>query len=65
MVQLSVVEQRLDAVCAVLAGATATEAAATVGVSRQSLHTWIARYLVEGLAGWRIAPGGRRRVRTS
>jgi transposase len=51
LVQLSVVEQRLDAVRAVLAGATATEVAAAVGVSRQSVHTWIARYLVDGLAG--------------
>ena len=51
LVQLSVVEQRLDAVRAVLAGATAMEVAAAVGVSRQSLHTWIARYLVDGLAG--------------
>ena len=51
LVQLSVVEQRLDAVRAVLAGATATEVADAVGVSRQSVHTWVARYLVGGLAG--------------
>jgi transposase InsO family protein len=51
LVQLSVVEQRLDAVRAVLGGATATEVAAAVGVSRQSVHTWIARYLVDGMAG--------------
>jgi len=51
LVQLSVVEQRLDAVRAVLAGATATEVAAAIGVSRPSVHTWIARYLVEGLGG--------------
>jgi len=51
LVALSVVERRLDAVRAVLAGATATEVAAQVGVSRQSLHTWIARYLVDGVAG--------------
>ena len=51
LVQLSVVEQRLDAVRAVLAGATATEVAAAIGVSRQSVHTWIARYQVEGLGG--------------
>jgi hypothetical protein len=37
LVQLSVVEQRLDAVRAVLAGATATEVAASVGVSCQSV----------------------------
>lgn len=51
LVQLPVVEQRLDAVRAVLAGATATEVAASVGRSRQSVQTWIARYLVDGLAG--------------
>jgi transposase-like protein len=51
LVQLSVVEQRFDAVRAVLAGATATEVAASAGVSRQSVHTWIGRYLVDGLAG--------------
>jgi transposase-like protein len=35
---LSVVEQRLDAVRMVLAGATVTEVAARAGVSRQTLH---------------------------
>ena len=51
LVALSVVEQRLDAVRAVLAGAKVTEVAEAAGVSRQSVHTWIARYLAEGLAG--------------
>ena len=51
LVALSVVERRLDAVRAVLAGAPVTEVAGQVGVSRQSLHTWIGRYLVEGVAG--------------
>lgn len=51
LVALSVVEQRLDAVRAVLVGARATDVAASVRVSRQSLHTWISRYLVEGIAG--------------
>jgi transposase-like protein len=51
LVQLSVVEQRLDAVRAVLAGAMATEVADAVGVSRQSVHTWVSRYLVGGLGG--------------
>ena len=60
LVQLSVVEQRLDAVRAVLAGATATEVAALIGVSRQSVHTWIARYLVDGMAG--LADRSRRPV---
>jgi transposase InsO family protein len=51
LVALSVVEQRLDAVRAVLAGAEVTEVAVEVGVSRQSLHTWIGRYLVDGVGG--------------
>jgi transposase InsO family protein len=46
-----VVEQRLDAVRAVLSGARVTEMAAALGVSRQSVHTWITRYLAEGLPG--------------
>ena len=37
LVVLSVVEQRLDAVRAVLAGATVTEVAAAAGVSRSTL----------------------------
>lgn len=53
LVALSVVELRLDAVRAVLAGAAVTEVAAAVGVSRQSMHTWVGRYLVEGAwRGW-------------
>ena len=51
LVALSVVEQRLDAVRAVLAGASVTEVAAGVGVSRQSVHAWLGRYLSEGVAG--------------
>ena len=51
LVALSVVEQRLDAVRAVLAGARVTEVAAQIGVSRQSLHSWVSRYLTEGVAG--------------
>lgn len=51
LVQLSVVEQRLDAVRAVLAGATVSEVAAGIGVSRVSVHTWLRRYLVAGLPG--------------
>jgi hypothetical protein len=46
LVQLSVVEQRLDAVRAVLAGATASEVADSIGVSRQ----WCA-YLGRPLSG--------------
>lgn len=51
LVALSVVEQRLDAVRAVLAGADVVEVAAQVGVSRQSVHAWLSRYLSEGVAG--------------
>jgi transposase len=51
LVALSVVEQRLDAVRAVLSGAKVTEVAAAAGVSRQSVHSWITRYLAEGLSG--------------
>ena len=36
---------------AVLSGAKVTEVAAAAGVSRQSVHTWVTRYLAEGLAG--------------
>jgi transposase len=51
LVVLSKVEQRLDAVRAVLAGASVTEVAAAVGVSRVSVHAWLQRYLLEGVAG--------------
>src|SRR5690242_15099013 len=51
LVVLSKVEQRLDAVRAVLAGASVTEVAAAVGVSRVSVHAWLRRYLLEGVAG--------------
>ena len=51
LVVLSVVEQRLDAVRAVLAGATVAEVAAATGVSRSTLHRWIGRYLAGNVAG--------------
>ncbi|HET9647825.1 MAG TPA: IS481 family transposase [Microlunatus sp.] len=51
LVVLSKVEQRLDAVRAVLAGASVTEVAAAVGVSRVSVHAWLRRYLLDGVAG--------------
>jgi transposase InsO family protein len=51
LVVLSVVEQRLDAVRAVLEGADVVEVAASVGVHRSTLHRWIGRYLSEQLAG--------------
>jgi transposase InsO family protein len=51
LVVLSKVEQRLDAVRAVLAGASVVEVAAAFGVSRVSVHAWLRRYVAEGLAG--------------
>ena len=51
LVLLSVVKQRLDAVRLVLAGALVTEVAVRVGVSRQTLHSWLNRYLAQGVAG--------------
>jgi transposase InsO family protein len=51
LVVLSVVGQRLDAVRAVLAGATVIEVAAAAGVSRSTLHRWIGRYLAGNVAG--------------
>lgn len=51
LVELSVVEQRYRAVLAVLAGATVTEVAARLGVSRQTVSGWKSRYEASGLAG--------------
>lgn len=51
LVVLSVLEQRLDAVRAVLAGADVTEVAARLGVHRSPVHRWTARYLTDQLAG--------------
>jgi transposase InsO family protein len=50
--ELSVTEQRYQAVLAVLEdGLSVTEAAAKTGVSRQTLHAWLGRYAAGGLAG--------------
>jgi transposase InsO family protein len=51
LVVLSVVEQRLDAVRAVLDGAEVVEVAARMGVHRATVHRWVARYLAGQLAG--------------
>ena len=52
MRELSVAEQRYQAVLAVIAdGLTVTQAAEKVGVSRQTMHAWLARYEAEGLEG--------------
>jgi transposase InsO family protein len=50
--ELSVAEQRYQAVLAVIEGGlSVTEAAAKVGVSRQTLHGWLGRYAAGGLEG--------------
>jgi transposase len=48
----SVIEQRYNAVLEVLeaAGLAVTKVADRYGVSRQSVHTWVNRYRVAGLA---------------
>lgn len=51
LVELSVVEQRYQAVLQVLSGASVTEVAGRFGVSRQAVHRWLGRYRDEGLAG--------------
>jgi transposase InsO family protein len=49
---LSVAEQRYLAVLAVIAdGLSVSQVASKVGVSRQTLHAWLARYEAEGLEG--------------
>ncbi len=51
LVELSVMEQRYQAVMAVLQdGWKVTEVADRLGVARQSVHNWIARYEAGGLA---------------
>jgi transposase InsO family protein len=51
LVELSVMEQRYQAVLAVVQdGWKVTEVARRLGVSRQSVHNWIARYEKGGLA---------------
>ncbi|OBF82512.1 transposase [Mycobacterium sp. 852002-51163_SCH5372311] len=52
MRELTVAEQRYQAVMAVIAdGLAVLQAAEKAGVSRQTLHTWLARYEAEGLDG--------------
>ncbi|MUM16201.1 IS481 family transposase [Mycobacterium sp. CBMA271] len=52
MRELSVVEQRYQAVLAVISdGLSISQVASKVGVSRQTLHAWLARYEAEGLEG--------------
>ena len=52
MRELSVAEQRYPAVLAVISDALSiSQIASKVGVSRQTLHTWLARYGAQGLEG--------------
>jgi transposase InsO family protein len=52
MRELSVAEQRYQAVLAVISdGLSIAQVASKVGVSRQTLHAWLARYEAEGLDG--------------
>ncbi|MBN7483958.1 helix-turn-helix domain-containing protein, partial [Mycobacteroides abscessus] len=52
MRELSVVEQRYQAVLAVISdGLSISQVASKVGVSRQTLHVWLARYEAQGLDG--------------
>ncbi|MDQ3659610.1 MAG: IS481 family transposase [Actinomycetota bacterium] len=50
LVELSMVEQRYDAVREVLDGATVTDTATRYGVDRRTPHRWLLRYANEGLA---------------
>jgi transposase InsO family protein len=52
MRELSVAEQRYQAVLAVISdGLSISQVAQKVGVSRQTLHSWLARYEAQGLEG--------------
>ncbi len=49
LVDLSMVEQRYDAVREVLDGATVKDTATRYGIDRRTLHRWLVRYGTEGL----------------
>jgi transposase-like protein len=52
MRELSVAEQRCQAVLAVISdGLSVSQVAEKVGVSRQTLHAWLVRYEAAGLEG--------------
>jgi transposase len=48
LVELSMVEQRYDAVREVLDGAAVTDTAARYSVDRRTLHRWLVRYAKRG-----------------
>jgi transposase InsO family protein len=59
MREMSVVEQRYEAVRAVIAdGETVTNVAARFGVARKTVHVWLAKYEADGLEG--LADGSHR-----
>ncbi len=59
MREMSVAEQRYQAVLAVIGeGRTVTEVAGQWGVSRQTVHAWLAKYEAGGLEG--LADSSRR-----
>jgi transposase len=59
LVELSIMEQRYQAVLAVVQdGWKVVEVARRVGVSRQTVHAWIARYEQGGLSS--LADGSHR-----
>jgi transposase len=61
--ELSVAEQRYQALLSVIEdGLSVNEAAAKVGVSRQTLHGWLSRYAEAGLEP-RRTPGAPARCR--
>ena len=56
LMELSVMEQRYQAVLAVVRdGWTVTDVAEKWGVSRQSVHAWLARYRDGGLEALTVA----------
>jgi transposase len=59
MRELTVVEQRYQAVLAVIGdGRTVSEVASQWSVSRQTMHAWLARYEQGGLEGLADRPAG-------
>jgi transposase-like protein len=65
LVELSVMEQRYQAVIAVVQnGWKVTEVAERLGVARQSVHNWIARYETGGLAALADRSHSRTAART-
>jgi len=65
IVELSIMEQRYDAVMGVIRdGLKVTEIAETFGVSRQTMHSWLRRYEAGGIAALADRSHRQRVVRT-